>query len=168
MNLSQSIIEQDVSNPLDTLEDLLNGLGWVFSRPNNDEMTLHVKSDTGMYLMGFIWHESSMSLQFCCECDLDIPTERIDMARQSLPRINEYLWIGHFDIPLATGRPRFRHTSLLRGWTETSGADHVHNLVEIAVETCEKHYNFFNVLANTLYLPEELMNLALVDVRGEA
>lgn len=169
MSLTQtSIYEHDVSNPLDTLEELLNGLGWVFSRPNTEELTMHVKSDNGQYVMGFIWQETLMSLQFVCEFDLDIPKERLEMARQNLPRINEDLWLGHFDIPMESARPRFRHTSLLKGWTETSGADHIHNLIEIALNTCEKHFNFFNVMATTLYLPEDLMDLALVETHGEA
>ena len=168
MNQVHKLYDQDVSNPLDSIEDALNQKQWVFTRPGTDELIMHVKGDTGQYIMSFVWYDDLSALTFKCECDIDIPKARLDTARKSLARINEDLWMGHFDVPRTTGRPCFRQTSLMQGWTQTSGSDHVLSLIEYALAICERHYNFFNVLGTTIHLPKDLVDLALIETRGKA
>jgi len=108
--------------------------------------------------------EEYSAMQFFCEFDLDIPVERYDMTSRILRGINENLRMGHFDVPFDSRMPYFRHTTLFRGMTHTSGAD----LMEIALAECEKNYNIFRMLSGPVFLDESLMALALAGAGGRA
>lgn len=159
---------EDVSNPLDSIEEILNGNEWNFNRPHPDEITVQVSGKLGHYRLTFLWQEEYSAMQFFSEYDLTIPKERIEMAGPALRTINEKLWLGHFDIPADTGIPCFRHTSLFRGWTHTSGAEHVEDLVDIGLAECERYHNAFNMLSSSIKLTPEMMDFILSDGAGEA
>lgn len=161
-------IFEDVSNPLDSVEDFLSGNDWVFNRPNPDELTVRINGKHGLYALTFLWQEDYSAMQFICEFDLKIPEGRAEMADRALSRINERMWLGHFDLPPETMQPRFRHTSLFRGCTQTSGAEHVEDLVDIALVECERHYNVFRTLAESMYIDGRMLSLMLTEEAGEA
>lgn len=164
----QPEIFDDVSNPLDSVEDILAGQDWVFSRPRPDELSVQVSGKNGIYSITFLWQEEFSVLQFICEYDLKIPSERAQLAASILRRLNENLWLGHFDIPQCTGAPRFRHTSMFRGWTHTSGAEHVEDLVDIALAECDRCYGAFAFLCSSPAPDESSLSLMLCEEAGEA
>lgn len=164
---SASLFEE-VSNPLDSIEDFLFAENYAFERPTMDELNIYVKGQKGTYNMIFLWEEDFTALQFMCELDLKIPHEKRETATQTLGRINEKLWLGHFDVPGQTNTPCFRHTSLMRGWTEQSGADHIQDLMDIAKASCDRYYNMFALLATSKYMNNDLIDLAISDAGGAA
>jgi hypothetical protein len=167
--MSDQMLFDDISNPLDGVEDFLHGQEWVFDRPTPDELTVTISGrNNTSYRLAFIWQEEFSALQFFCEYDLTVPAERQDMAGRALRAINEKIWLGHFDVPTRSGVPCFRHTSLFRGWTHSSNADHVGDLVDIALAECARHYNVFSMLASSLYLDADIMSLILSDDAGQA
>lgn len=159
---------EDVSNPLDSVEDLLAGNDWIFNRPNPDELTVHVSGKSGAYRLTFIWQEDYSAMQFFCDFDMKIPAARTEMAALAMGRMNERMWLGHFDLPEDTMAPRFRHTSLFRGWTQTSGAEHVEDLVDIALLECERHHGIFKMLSDSLHIDDRALALMLAEEAGEA
>ncbi len=161
-------IYDDVSNPLDSIEEVMAGHDWSFERPHPDELTVHVTGNFGQYRMTFIWHEEHSAMQFFCEFDLTIPKNRFDMTSKVIRAINENLWLGHFDVPEDSDIPYFRHTTLFRGLTQTSGTDHVADLIEVALAECEKHYGTFHLLAESNTLTDDLLTLALAETDGQA
>lgn len=161
-------IFEDVSNPLDSIEDILTDHDWMFTRLHDDELSVTASGRLGNYALTFIWQEEFSALQFFCEFDMEIPTERMDMSAKVLRTINERLWLGHFDVPEPKKAPCFRHTSLFRGWTQTSGAEHMEDLIEIALAECERYHNVFNMLASSLYLTDEMIEFMLSEGAGEA
>lgn len=161
-------IFSDVSNPLDSIEEVMASHDWSFERPTDDELTVSILGKRGQYRMTFLWQEQNSAMQFFCEFDLSIPKHRDAQICRVIREINENLWLGHFDVPEESFIPYFRHTTLLRGMTQTSGTDHVADLIEIALAECEKYYNVFHMLSSTAYLGEDLMTLALAETEGEA
>ncbi len=158
----------DVSNPLDGIEEVMAGLDWSFERPNDDELQVQVAGRQGQYHMTFLWQEEHSAMQFFCEFDLDIPQDRYDMTGRILREINETLWLGHIDVPRDTPSPILRHTTLFRGMTHTSGTDHIADMIEVALAECEKYYPVFALLAGSSYLDQSLLSLALTENGGEA
>lgn len=130
----------EISNPLDGVEDLLSSQKWVFNRANRDELFVEVKGRHGVYHMMFAWDEDYGALQFCCEYDLQLHDANLDLAFRTIAHINRSLWLGHFDMAEDSMRPSFRHTQLFRGMTQTSGAEHLQDLMQIAVSECDRHY----------------------------
>lgn len=159
---------EDVSNPLDSIEEVMAHHDWSFERPRPDELTVHMTGNRGQYAMTFLWHEDHSAMQFFCELNLTLPKERVAMTNRALRTVNASLWLGHFDVPDDSDIPYFRHTTLFRGMTQTSGTEHIADLIEIALAECEKYYGVFSLLAAPAYLNDDLLTLALTESDGEA
>lgn len=159
---------EDVSNPLDSIEDMLSGHEWSFTRPHDDELSIQVAGRHGDYHLTFLWQDEFSAMQFFCGFDTVIPAERLTLGAQLLRQINENLWLGHFDISSRTSTPCFRHTSLFRGWTRTSGAEHIEDLVDIALAECERYRHIFILLAEAENISTADLRFALADFAGEA
>lgn len=159
---------EEISNPLDSVEDILAGQRWTFSRMNQDELMVDISGKLGTYRMVFMWQEDFSAMQFYCHYDIVVPSDRQDLLAIAMAKVNAGLWLGHFDIPSETGVPNFRHTSLFRGQTQSSGADHLEDLMDIALAECERYYPMFQVLSQHEDLDENQLSLALLDSAGEA
>lgn len=160
---------EDVSNPLDSIEELLTGNEWAFSRLTDDELSVRVAGRHGEYSLTFIWQDEYSAMQFFCAFDMTIAPERADMTARVLRHINESMWLGHFDVTARNQSPCFRHTSLFRGWTQSSGAEHIEDLVDIALAECERYHNVFAMLASAgPELTDAQLTFALSDAAGEA
>ncbi len=158
---------EDVSNPLDSVEELLNTNDWVFNRPNESEIVVQTSGQHSHYRMTFLWQEEFSAMQFFCEMDECVPKARMDMAARLLKNINERLWLGHFDIPDDTRTPVFRYTCLFRG-TQTSGIEHVEDIVDIALAECERFHNAFALIATAPTLSDDVLELVLSEHGGAA
>jgi hypothetical protein len=166
----QEMMFEEISNPLDSVEDILAGQQWAFSRMNPDELMVDVSGKLGTYRMVFLWQEEYCAMQFTCHYDLVASDDSRDLIALALARTNSSLWLGHFDLPADTNVPCFRHTSLFRGQTQSSGADHLQDLMDIALAECERFYPMFQLLTNEegLGMDTGMLNLAILDTAGEA
>lgn len=167
MMTDQSEHLDEVTNPLDCVEDILAGQNWSFSRMNQDELMVDVSGKRGTYRMVLVWQEEYCAMQFSCHLDLIVPQDRHDLMALALARVNSGMWLGHFDLPADTGVPCFRHTSLFRG-QGGSGADHMQDLMDIALNECERIYPTFAMLSDVCEMDENQLSLALSDTAGEA
>lgn len=166
--LTEETLFDDISNPLDGVEDVLSAQNWTFERTNRDELFVNVKGRHCMYKMMFAWDEEYGALQFCCEYDLQLHDINIDLAYRTLGRINRSLWLGHFDIAEGSSIPSFRHTQLFRGMTQTSGADHLSDLIQIAIDECDKNYPTMVMLSQDNANDNDDFSLALMTVAGQS
>ena len=164
----------DVSNPLDGIEEIMINNDWTFDRAFEDQLTVQVSGKHGHYKMAFVWQEDYSAMQFCCAPDVCISPNKIDEAARVIARINGDLWLGHFDIRMknveteGSYTPCFRHTSLFRGMTETSGVDHIEDLIDIALAECERYYLTFDLLSKAENQDNKDMILAMMDVAGRS
>lgn len=166
----------DVSNPLDGVEEIMVNNDWTFDRLNEDEMTVHVSGKMGHYRMVFLWQEEFSALQFCCAPDISISPNKLDEASRVMNRINADLWLGHFDVRSTQSHalnseafvPCFRHTSLFRGMVESSGIGHMEDLIDIALAECERYYTAFELLSRKDGQDNKDIVLAMMDVAGRS
>ncbi len=158
----------DVSNPLDSVEDIFFSNEWNFERETEDELSVTVTGKMGTYSMKFVWQEDFSAMQFTCSYDLCIPEARLGEAAIAASAINAKLWLGHFDIQPGTKEPCFRHTTLFRGVTGCSGAEHIEDLVDIALSECERYYSAFDLLSCTQKPKDGDLSLAMMDSAGAA
>ena len=165
--MSEMDLFEDVSNPLDSVEEILHGNDWVFDRPTESEIVVQASGQHTHYRMTFLWQEEYSAMQFFCEMDECVPKKRMDMASRLLKDINERLWLGHFDIPEETRTPVFRYTCLFRG-AQSSGMEHVEDIVEIGMAECERFHNAFALLATAPTLTSDTLALVLTEHAGAA
>ena len=154
-------------NPIDIVEDVIHSKNWVFSRAADHELVAEISSHWSQYRLYFSWSEQVKAINFTVTFDLKFPQSKSKLAYELLARINEKLWIGHFDITSANGIPAYRHTVL-----EPSGNEILYNqledLVDIAIYECEKYYPAFQLLLFEDSHPQDVLELCAIDVVGRA
>jgi len=159
---------QNIQNPLDNVEEVLQTHDWVFNRMNDDELMVQVAGKSCNYRLFFIWQEDMNAMQFCCQYDLVVNARNHQTAAVALMSMNENLWMGHFDLPKDTGIPSYRHTCLFRGMGETSGPEHIEDMMDISLAQCERYYPVFYLLSAANDTNDQSLALALMDTAGES
>lgn len=155
-------------NPLDHVEDVLNGHNWTYERMNSDELVVDVAGDGGKYRLLFLWQEPLNSLQIYCQYDLVIAQENLVRAYRSLSEMNRSLWLGHFEISTDTMAPCFRYTSLLHGYSPQRGQEYIEDLVDIALTQCERYFSAFQMLGESTNVDNGALSLAIMETVGES
>lgn len=159
---------EDDINPLDSVEEIMAAHNWVFNRATDDKLVVTVSGKSCNYRLVFTWQEERNALQFCCQFDSPINKNNLDTAAKTLMNINENLWMGHFDILKITNIPRLRHTCLFNGIHSISGYDYIEELIDIALAQCERYYPVFHLLSFPRIANDDNLDLALMDISGEA
>lgn len=158
----------DSQNPLDSVEEILVSHNWVFSRLNDDELSVRVTGKSCDYDLDFIWQEDLSALQFSITYNLSIPDDKKLQIAQTLLTINQNLWMGHFGLTKEDLSPCFRQTCMMRGIVNKSFSEHIEDLVDISLAQCERYYPAFDLLANTHAANDQHISLALMDTMGES
>ncbi len=156
------------TNPLDCVEDVLNDHNWVYSRMTSEELVVEVAGKSCRYDVMFVWQEELGALQICCQYNMSILPENMDMAAHALMSINAAVWMGHFEMTYDTMAPRFRQTSLIRGDDARSNYDHIEDLVDISLNQCEHYHHIFDMLCVSDSINAETLSFAMMETAGES
>jgi len=167
MALAVKSIGQEI-NPLDNVEDVLSSNNWVFNRMTDEELMVQLTGKSCSYRVFFIWQEDMNALQFCAQYDFTIEDDKTGRVEDTLREVNETLWMGHFDLPKATGIPSYRHTCLMSGVDFENAGTIIEDLVDISLAQCERFYHAFHLLATGQSGNMEHLSLALMDTLGES
>jgi hypothetical protein len=82
-------------------------------------------------------------------------------------RINEQLWVGHFDLWTDDNSVMFRHSLILSGGADPTGQQ-CEALLNIAVEACNRHYQAFQFVLWAGKSPAEALAASMFETAGEA
>lgn len=165
-DLSEAFYDE-MTNPLDGAEEILSAPDMSFNRANRDELFVEAKGRYGNYKMMFMWDEIMGALQFCCEYGLQVSDTNKALASETVLNINSGLWLGHFDLPPESLVPTFRYTQLFRGM-QASGAEHVQDLIRIAIDECNRNYPVFVSLCQASTPDADDLSLAMMPVMGRS
>ncbi len=164
--LTESVPEVH-ANPLDLVEQIVAANQWPFERYSDTEMNVGVEGSWTRYHLWFAWRHDYEALQFSCAFDLRVPLQKMTPVHSLLALINEKMWFGHFDVWAEKGLLMFRHALLYRDGAEAT-AGQLEDLVEIALQECER---FFPAVQFVLWggkQPAEAMAAAMLETEGEA
>jgi len=109
-------------NPVDVVERMAATHDWSFARASEDEVTLVVAGKWTDYQISFTWMSDIEALHLACAFDLKVPQPRRNEVVELVGKVNEQLWIGHFDLWFKDGLVMFRHALLLTGGIAASRA----------------------------------------------
>ena len=155
-----------IENPIDVLETIATAQNWPFDRSAEDELSLAVTGSWCDYDLSFTWRNDLHGLHLACAFDLKINSSRMNDVHALLARINEQLWLGHFDIWKDEGVVLFRH-GLLLGAGDAS-PEQCEMLLSLAVEACERYYPAFQFVLWAGQSADDAMTACMFETQGTA
>lgn len=155
-------------HPLDLVEEIASANEWAFDRTNDDELVAQLSGKWGDYRLYFGWSSDMSALQFSCGLDLRVPKYRRAAVNELLALANERLWLGHFDLCSDEDTPMFRHAVPLRGARGGASVEQLEDLVDIAINECDRYYPAFQYVIWGGKDPADAVAAACLDPQGEA
>ena len=159
--------QHSLADPLDVVERLAVHSGWSFERASDDEITILVAGQWTDYQLSFTWMEHIEALHLACAFDLKVPERRRGEMIELVTRVNEQLWVGHFDLWANDGLVMFRHALVLAGAAEVSPKQ-CEALLGSALEACERYYQAFQFVLWAGKNAREAIEATMFETSGEA
>jgi hypothetical protein len=159
--------EVEVPNPLDLVENIINANDWSFERQGFDELTVGVEGSWCQYHLWFSWRADLRAVHFSCAYDIKIPDKRFNVMYELLARMNERLYVGHFDAWRDEGMLLFRQALLLNSRCDLE-KEQIEMLVETGMYELEKFYPAIQFCLWGGKTPEEALEAAMLETMGEA
>ena len=153
--------------PIDAIEEVATARDWAFERQDADEIAIQIGGSWCEYRLWFVWRSDLAAFYFSCGFDMRVPKERQDAVYPLLAKLNERLWLGHFELWSDEGWPTFRHTLLVPDGVGVSG-DILQHLVDDAVAECERFYPAFQWVIWGGKNADQAIEVSLLDTVGEA
>jgi hypothetical protein len=161
-------LETDRSeHPLDVVERLASLRDWIFDRAETDEMSIAVTGRWTEYHVAFTWIEDMEALHVACAFDLRVPERRRSEILQLVSRVNEQLWVGHFDLWSGENVLMFRHSLILAGGAEPTHPQ-CETMLRASVEACERYFQAFQFVIWAGKSAQEALDSVLFETEGEA
>ncbi|HEV2559918.1 MAG TPA: YbjN domain-containing protein [Microvirga sp.] len=154
-------------HPLDVVERLAALRDWIFDRAETDEMSVSVSGGWTDYHVAFTWIEDVEALHVASAFDLKVPERRRQEILQLISRINEQLWVGHFDLWSSENVVMFRHSLILAGGAEPTNAQ-CETMLRVSVEACERYFQAFQFVMWAGKTAREALDSVLFETEGEA
>jgi len=154
-------------NPLNFIEDFFNSQGWFTERHADDELLAEANGRWDLYRFGFLWRDDLSALSYSCIAQLPNlrchPSELFEITA----KINERLWIGHFDVSVEEPSFAYRYTLPIRQQMNTIH-DQIEDLIETAFIECDRFFPAFNFVALGEKSPTEALIASVTETAGEA
>jgi hypothetical protein len=152
---------------LDVVEQTLLAADWACER--SDEGAIHCAAATRWGECGgvFAWRDEPAAIHFSLTIDLRAGATRKSAIMELLCRVNERLWLGHFDFWAEDGVAVFRHTiPMLDRVTPEPGE--IAAIVAAAMDAVDQFLPAFNFVVWAGKSPLEALDAVLFETIGEA
>ena len=153
-------------NPIDLVEQIANSHDWSFERAVDEELTLAVEGNWCDYHISLNWRQELEALHMACAFDLKVPDSRLSEVYRLIAKINEQMWIGHFDLWSSEGLIMFRQGLMLNN-TQPS-EEQCEALLQAALESCERYYQAFQYVIWAGKTAPDAMASVMFETQGRA
>ena len=168
MDLSLDDELEDISDPLDTVEAVIaSDDRFAAERAEDGDVHFSFKCAWGETAGYFSLREELPALLFTLGFDLQAPPSRLTEATKLAARINENLWLGHFDVWSDDGTIIFRHAMPMIGRLEISIGE-VQAMLAAALDAADRFQPAFHFLILAGMAAEDAAQAALFETAGEA
>ncbi|PLX35692.1 MAG: hypothetical protein C0605_08820 [Hyphomicrobiales bacterium] len=154
-------------NPLDLIEHIADGQHWPFERGGDEEITLTLPGKWAEYQLTLNWREDLEALHLACMFDIRVPENRREETGQLILKLNEQLWLGHFDIWGEEGGLMFRYGLMLSGGA-SANLEQCQSMMELALEACERFYPAFQYVIWAGHSAADSLEAVMFETVGEA
>lgn len=167
MTFLDTIAQAEASHPVDAIEAIANINDWEYERTSEDELVVETKGNWSTYTVSFNWMEEIASIHVSCAFELPVPPARMAETERLLRRINEQLWIGHFDMWESDRIILFRHSHVVAEDEDLSPQVGQH-LIQAALTSCDQYYQAFQFVVWAGRTAQEAMTATMFETVGEA
>lgn len=138
-------VEQNLYNPIDTIEGIFAQDKVSYDRRNDNELVAEVLGKWDNMLVFFAYEEHLRCLHISCL--LNIETTSVDRSKmfELLALLNENLWLGHFSYWSEQKMPIFKHSIILQDEEELFTSK-ISKIIELSIMECERVYPIFNAV----------------------
>lgn len=155
------------ANPLDLAEQVILDRDWAYDRSETQELLADYQGSWCNYRLSINWHEAFGALTFACAMDTKIPAKMVTKLYPLLAKVNEKMWLGHFDLAEEEGGAiTFRYAMLTKGSGVT--LEQMEDVLDIAITECERFYPAFQSLLWGDKSVDDVLKIALMETQGEA
>ena len=123
--------------------------------------------DVGRPIVHHFRLDDHEALHLACAFDLKVAEPRRTEATRLLARVNEQLWMGHFDLWEQENIVMFRQSLLLAGNAEAT-QQQIEVMLQNALETCERYYQAFQFVVWAGHSAQRALDEVLFETAGEA
>lgn len=167
MSQLNSITADSTDRVMDVVEQTLLAADWACER--SEEGMIHCASMTKWGEFGgmFAWRDEPASLNFSLTLDLRAPNAKQSAISELLRKINERLWLGHFDYWNDEGVAVFRHTIPMLDRIAPDPGE-VAAILTAALDAADQFLPAFNFVVWAGKSAEEAVAAVVFETLGEA
>jgi len=167
MSRLDSISPNFSDRALDVVEQTLLAADWACER--SEEGMIHCAAMTKWGEFGgmFAWRDEPASLNFSLTLDLRAPHAKQSSISDLLRRINERLWLGHFDYWAEEGVAVFRHTIPMLDRIAPDPGE-IAAVLAAALDAADQFLPAFNFVVWAGKSAEEAVAAVVFETSGEA
>lgn len=151
----------------DTVEQVLNGLGWQYDRDGYDALQCIAPTRWGDMGALFTNRVEPPALHLSLTLDVKPQASRRAVISELIMMMNERLWLGHFDYWIEDSVIIFRHALPMAGRMSPGSAELL-SVLTAAVEAVERFVPAFNFVIWAGKTPTEAIAAAMFETDGEA
>ena len=153
-------------HPLDVLEDIAECENFTFTRSSPDELDLSISGKNCNYNINFNWNNKLEGIHVALFFDTKIPQYRLDEVYKLTIKINELMWLGHFDVWDKEGLIIYRNSSIID--RTNLNLETIETLLLDAVNSIDLYFPAFQYILWAGKTSEEALSTVLFETRGEA
>lgn len=154
-------------DPLRIAADIADDSLWNWEQLRKDELVMDVPGHWGEYRFHLCWQPGTRVFYLACFLDLKVPDTLPDGICELLMLVNRRLWMGHFDL-VEDQWIVFRYALPIRQKKSADVISQVEELIDTILEECETFYPVFGTFLTHGVLPQDALQMGLVDTVGEA
>lgn len=154
-------------SPIDLVEDLAALRSWDADRLDEDQIVMAVSGQWATYSLSLAWFDPEEILRLACTFELKAPPERSHELLKTLEHANDRLWLGGFNYWADQDLVAFRYGLALHG-DASATSEQVDAVVRGAVDSCERFYPVFHLVAHQSATAEIALGTAWLEAAGQA
>jgi hypothetical protein len=116
MSLNVAESRELLANPVEVAEQVVAAHDLPFERFSADDLAAEYAGSWCAYQLWFAFRQDIQALHFSCGFDVRVPLERRETIYPLLARINEQLWLGHFDLWTEEGQRAVSRRTAAQLW----------------------------------------------------
>jgi hypothetical protein len=152
---------------MDVVEQTLLAADWACERSEDGMIHCAAMTKWGEFGGMFAWRAEPASLNFSLTLDLRAPNAKQSAISDLLRRINERLWLGHFDYWNDEGVAVFRHTLPMLDRIQPDPGE-VAAVLAAALDAADQFLPAFNFVVWAGKSAEEAVAAVVFETHGEA